>query len=85
MDDAKSGVAIFHGIGDDADGEKVVNLVDGALLLLTLQVQGVEALDASLDFGGNAGFDHFVANGILDFVEKFVEDFLFGGELFLQL
>ena len=52
---------------------------------LIFQVQRVEALDAGLDLGGNAAFDHFVANGFLHFEEKLVEDFLFGGELFLQL
>ncbi len=47
-------------------------------------VQGVEAFGASLDFGGEAIFDHFFANGVLNFVEKLLLDFGFGGDFFLQ-
>ena len=50
---AEDGVAVLHGLADDADGEKVVDLVDGDLLVGELLLDGVEALDAPLDAAGD--------------------------------
>ena len=46
---AEDGVAVGYGLADDADGEQVVDLVDGDLLRGELLLDGVEALDARLD------------------------------------
>ncbi len=84
VDHAESGVAILDRVGDDADGEKIEDLVEGALLLLTLEVQRVDALHARLNFGGDSAFHHFVANRVLNFVQEAVEDFLLGAEFLLE-
>src|SRR5271163_421184 len=85
VDDAERGVAILHRVGDHAHGQQIVNLVEIALLLLHFLMHRVEALDARLNFSGNATFDHFFANGFLDFGEEFVEGVLLIGDFFLQL
>ncbi len=77
-------VTILHRVRDDANGEQIENLIERALLLLNFQVQRVDALDASLHFGWDSAFDHFVANRFLHVVKKAVEDFLLVGEFFLQ-
>ena len=49
----RSGVAVLHGFTDDADGEEIVDLVDGDLLVGEFLLDGVEALDAPLDAAGD--------------------------------
>ena len=49
MDDAERGVAVLHRIGDDADGDQVVDLLELDLLPFQLQEDAVEALDAAVD------------------------------------
>ena len=48
MNDAERGIAVLHIVGDDAQREQVVDLVDRDSLLLELQVDGIEPLDAGL-------------------------------------
>jgi len=84
MDDAEGSVTVASGIGDDADGEDVVDLVEGALLADALQMNGVEALDAAFDFGGDGAFDEFFADGVLNFVEEFFVGAALAGEIFLE-
>src|SRR6202789_1760172 len=66
-------------------GQQVVDLIHHPLLFLNLQMQRVGPLDPRLNFRGNAGLHHFVADGVLHFQQEFVEDFLFGGQLFLHV
>ena len=84
VDHAERGVTIFYRVGDHADGQQIVNLVEIALLVLNFQVNGIQALDARLHFGGNSVFDHFFTNGVLHFREERVEGVLLVGDLFLQ-
>src|ERR1019366_1011366 len=56
VDDAENGVAILHGVGDDAHGVEVVDLVDRDMLALQFPVNAVEAFDAAFDAAGDAGF-----------------------------
>ena len=66
VDDAENGVAILHGVGDDAHGVEVVDLVDADALALQFSVDAVEALDAALDAAGDAGFLEAVAQHAFD-------------------
>ena len=84
VDDAERRVTVLHGIGNDAHGQQIVYLIEGALLLLNLQVQRVQPLGARLHFGGNAAFDHLSTDRILHFDEKLIEDFLFRRHFLLQ-
>ena len=47
VDHAKSGVAILHGVGDDAQGHQVVDLLDRDLLPLELLINRIRAFEAS--------------------------------------
>ena len=85
VEQAKDGVTVLHGLTDDADGEQVVNLVEGQLLVGDLLLDGVEALDAPLDAAGDFVFAQ-LGFELLD--DAFEEDFAFaakgvdlGGEL----
>jgi hypothetical protein len=66
VDDAENGVAILHGISDDAHGIEVVDLLDADALALQFLVDAVEALDAAFDAAGDAGFFQAVAEHALD-------------------
>src|SRR5271156_407499 len=79
VDDAERGVTVFNAVSDDADGKQIVHLINDALLLLNFQVQRVGALHSRLDLDRNTGLDHFVADRVLNFEQKFIENFLFGG------
>ena len=70
VNDAKRGIAIALRIRDDANGEKIVNLIQAALLANNLAVQGTKAFNAGLQLGGNAVLDQLGANGVLDIVQK---------------
>ena len=70
MDDAEGGVAAPHRVGDDAQGEQVVDLVDADLLPLELLVDRVGAFDAAFDFGGNALAAELVGHRLLDLDEE---------------
>ena len=54
VNEAEDGVAGGYVLGDDADGEQIVDLVEGDLGALDFLVDGVEALDAPLDAGLDA-------------------------------
>ena len=85
MDHAERAVAVLHRVGDHADRQQIVNLIEIALLLLDFLVQRIEALHAALDFGGDSVLDHFAANRVLHFEKEFVEDFLLRRDFLLQL
>ena len=55
MQQTKHGVALGDGVADDADGQQIVDLLDGDLLREQLLLNRVEALDAGLDMGLDAG------------------------------
>src|SRR5487761_1584434 len=57
MNQAEDGVAILHGLGDDADRQEIVYLVDGDALTLQLLIDGVRPLDAPVNTGGDVMFD----------------------------
>src|ERR1700675_1507687 len=85
MDHAERCVTVFYRIGDYADSKEIEDLVEGALLLLDLQMERIEALNARLNLGGDAVFDHLGANRVLDLVQEFIEDFLLGGNFLLDV
>ncbi len=85
MDHAERRVAVADRVGDDAYGEQVVNLIDRAMLPQTLSVNGVEALHAAVDFGGNSVFLEPLANRVLQFREKCLEFLSFRNDGILQL
>ena len=66
VDDAENGVAVLHGVGDDAHGVEVVDLVDADALAQQFLVDAVEALDAAFDAAGDAGFFQAVAEHAFD-------------------
>jgi len=49
VDDAERGVGVLHRVGDDADRDQVVDLLQLDLLPLELEEDAVEALDAAVD------------------------------------
>ncbi len=56
MNEAEDGVAGGHVLGDNADGQQIVDLIEGNLGSLLLLKDGIEALDAPLDAGLDAVF-----------------------------
>ena len=52
---AEDGVAVLLGLRDDADGEEIVDLIDGNAVRVELLLDGVEALDARFDAGVDVG------------------------------
>jgi hypothetical protein len=54
VNETEDGVAGGYVLGDDADGEQIVDLIEGDFGALDLLVDGVEALDAPLDAGLDA-------------------------------
>ena len=85
MDHAERRVAVADGVRNHAHGQQVVNLIDRAVLAQTLLVNGIEALHAAVDFGGNSVFVEALANRVLQFREKSLEFFSFGDDGILQL
>jgi hypothetical protein len=84
VDNAESGVATALRIGDDANGEEVVDLVEAALLANDFAVQGMQSLDAGFEFRRNAIFDELGANGVLYIFEEFFVNGSFVCDFFLQ-
>jgi hypothetical protein len=70
VDDAEGGVAILERVGDDAQGEEVVDLLDGDLLFAQLEVDGVGAFEAALDAGGDGLAGELLLEALLDAVEE---------------
>ena len=54
VDHAERGVAVLHRIGDDAQGQQIVDLVERDLLALQLLVDRIGALDAAVHARRNA-------------------------------
>ena len=70
VNEAEDAVAIGLGLGNDADGEEVEDLVDGDLRLLQLLEDGVEALDAPFDTGVDVVFAELLDDGVFDADEE---------------
>ena len=49
MNHAESGVAVAHRIGDDADGQQIVDLLQRPFLALNFLMNRVEPLDAAFE------------------------------------
>src|SRR5258707_5952695 len=84
VDNAERGVTVAVGIGDHADGEQIVNLIEAARLADNFAMQRIEALDAGFQLRGNAVFDELGADGVLDVFEKSLVKGSFVAELLLQ-
>src|SRR5437899_6050944 len=84
MDNAERGVAVAVGIGNDADGQQIIDLVEAALLANDFPVQRVKALDARLKFRGDTVFHELGADGGLDVLEKSLVKRGLVAELLLQ-
>src|SRR5665213_447007 len=70
MDDTQSGVTVLHRIGNDADSQKIVNLIQDDFLALELLEYGVGALHADFDARGNPFAGQVELDNMLDLVEK---------------
>ena len=71
VDDAQGGVAVPDGVGDDPDGQEVVDLLQVDLLALELQVDAVETLAAAADLDdGNLRLLQPGRHGAAEFVEQ---------------
>ena len=70
VDHAERGVAVLDRIGDDAQGQQIVDLVDADLLALHLLVDRVGALDAAFDAGGNAFARQVHFDVVLDLLQR---------------
>ena len=64
-------VAVLHRIGDDADGDQVVDLLELDLLALQLEEDAVQTLDASLDLAHrNLRFVELEPDGPLQLLDR---------------
>ena len=77
MEQAKDGVTVLHGLTDDADGEQVVNLVEGQLLVGDLLLDGERRLMRHSDAAGDFVFAQ-LGFELLD--DAFEEDFAFAAK-----
>src|SRR6202043_2479088 len=75
MNDAEGGVAVTDRIGDDAHSQKIVNLIDRALLALRFLVDRIEPLDAAIHRGGQAVIDKGLPDGGLHAGQEFLKLF----------
>ena len=70
MDHAQRRVAVANRVGNHAHGQQIVNLVDRAMLAQAFLMNGIEPLDAAIDFGGDSIFLEPLANRVLQFRQK---------------
>ena len=77
VEQAEDRIAVLHGLTNDADGEEIVDLVEGQFLVGDLLLDGVEALDAPFDAAGDFVLAEFGFE-LLD--DAFEEDFAFAAE-----
>ena len=70
MNEPEDGVTGGHVLGDDADGQQVVDLVEGDLGALDLLVNGVEPLDAPLHPGLDAVFPQLLDQSVFYAAQK---------------
>ena len=66
-------ITVVRRVGNHADRQQVINLIERALLPLNLLVNGVKPLHASFDLRGNPVLHQLFANGRLHFVQKFLD------------
>src|SRR5713226_8584810 len=84
MYNAQSGIAIALVVGDDAEGEKIVDLIEAALLAHDFAMKGIKAFDARFELRGNAVFDEFGADSGLHFLQEFFANRSLVADLLLQ-
>src|SRR5438552_7530921 len=77
---AQGGVAILDRVGDDAQGEQIVNLVHADFLPLHLLVHRVGPLHARFDFGWNALAAQLGFHSLADLVQQLYAGVLLGFE-----
>src|SRR2546422_4234220 len=70
VNDAESGVTTTFCIGDNADSEEIVNLLEAAALALDFAMKRIKALAAGFKFGGDFVFHELGADGGLHVFEK---------------
>ena len=71
VDHAQSAVAVFYRVGNDAEREQIVHLIERDLLALDLLIHGKSALDASIDTRRNTFAPQFRFDGAAHAFEKF--------------
>ncbi len=70
VDEAEDGVAGGHILGDDADGQQIIDLVEGDFGALLLLKDGVDALDAPLDAGLDVVFAQLLDERVFHAAQK---------------
>ena len=70
VNDAQHCVAVLQRARDDAHGKQIVDLIDGNALALQLLVDRIQALDAALHLGLDAGLFQLVVDDCLHLREK---------------
>ena len=73
VDHAQSRIAVADRVGNDAHGQQIVNLIDRAVLPQALLMNGIEALHAAVDLGGDSILVEPLANRVLQLREKYFE------------
>ena len=81
VDDAQDAIAVLDVVDDDADGEKVIDLAQVAVIFLHLLINAVKMLGPAVDFAMDMGF----VEGFLEDVDGFVDDFFADVALLLHL
>ncbi len=69
---AQGRVTIPLAIADNADGKKIIDLLEAALLAHNLAVQGIQPLYASFQLRGNAILNQLGTDGGLHFFQEFL-------------
>ena len=85
MDHPESGVAVAHGIGDDADGQQIINLFQGPFLTLDLLMDRVEPFDAAFEIDTDSILSEVFADRFLKLGEEFLKLLAALGNRRLQL
>ena len=70
VDEAEDGVAGGYVLGDDADGQQIIDLVEGDFGALLLLEDGVDALDAPLDAGLDVVFAQLLGERVFDAAQE---------------
>jgi hypothetical protein len=78
VDGAEGAIAVFDAVGDDPEGEEVVDLVDADLLALQFLVDAEGALEASFDAGRDVFAREFDLYGVADLLEHALGSAAFG-------
>ena len=85
MDYPQSLIALGHRLEDDAEGQKVVELIQGDLLGLEFAVDAVVMLQAAADFTHQIMLRQFLPEELADLLNIFLPLPLLPGQTFLNL